>query len=167
MIITGHQEFVNATQDMNNATKKTLLPILEKLSKECGGSKSDDKPKKVVRDKSPQPAMPQLKEEFKQPGGSFAKAAKEKEAAQKRPATAAPGKLDKIVKEEMPDEEEGPRVAPLRGAAARSKRQEADLRNKWPLEETSGDHIDRLKKYCMDAFGRELHDLMWAKSGDF
>ena len=71
------------------------------------------------------------------------------------------------MKEEMVDDDEGPRVAPLRGVAGRSKRQEADARNKWPLEETSGDHIDRLKKYCMDAFGREMHDLMWAKSQDF
>jgi hypothetical protein len=46
----------------------------------------------------------------------------------------------------------------------KAKRQQADQRNKWPLEETSGDHIDKLKKHCTDAFGQKMRDLMWATS---
>ena len=42
MAITGHRDFVDATTDMNTATKKTLLPILEKLSKDCGGVKTEE-----------------------------------------------------------------------------------------------------------------------------
>lgn len=49
----------------------------------------------------------------------------------------------------------------------KQKRQAADQRNKWPINEVKGDHIEKLQQYCFDAFGQKLHDLMWAKAVDF
>ena len=49
----------------------------------------------------------------------------------------------------------------------KKKREQMDLRSKYPLNEVKGDHIEKLQGYCQEAFGLKFHDLMFAKAQDF
>lgn len=43
----------------------------------------------------------------------------------------------------------------------------SDGRNKYPLNEVKGDHVERLQGFCEQIFGLKFHDLMFAKAQDF
>ena len=49
----------------------------------------------------------------------------------------------------------------------KQKREQHDLRTKYPQNEVKGDHIEKLQGYCQEAFGLKFHDLMFAKAQDF
>ena len=49
----------------------------------------------------------------------------------------------------------------------KKKREQHDLRSKYPLNEIKGDHIEKLQGYCSEAFGLKFHDQMFAKAQDF
>lgn len=49
----------------------------------------------------------------------------------------------------------------------KKKREQLDLRSKYPCNEVKGDHIEKLQAYCQEAFGLKFHDLMFAKAQDF
>jgi len=73
-----------------------------------------------------------------------------REVSAKRPSTAVqPARAGK----KMVEEDE---VAIL--PTNKAKRQAADQRNKFPLQEVRGDHIEKLQQHCIDAFGLKFHD---------
>jgi len=140
MPITGYQEFLGATKDMKQAVQQTLKPILEKIKNSSGGGGGGAAPAKAAApvkssNKGDQSSRgkekSQTREVEKKPvGGSFGKAALEKKKATQAP----PARANKNV-----DEDEV-RIHTLNKA----KRQQIDNRNKWPINEVKGDHIEKL-----------------------
>jgi len=158
MPIVGYPEFLGGIKDHKTAVQQTLKPILEKLKGQCGSAPAQEEAKQsaVQRAKSPAPVK---KEEAKKPGGSFGRAALDKKrdgSASRRPVTAPASR-----KPAADDDSVSINVIP------KAKRQLADQRNKYPINEVKGDHIDKLKGYTEEIFGQKYHDQMWAKSGDF
>jgi len=49
----------------------------------------------------------------------------------------------------------------------KAKRANVDSKTKYPLNEVKGDHVDKLRNFCFDAFGEKFFNLMFAKSADF
>lgn len=161
MPLTGHQEFYAALKDMKPALQQTLRPMLDKIKANCMSSSAPEQEEE-------EPEKPAAK-----PEGSFARKAEEKRAneanakasrdasANKRKPAAAPAAPKK-----KPVEEDEVAITPLK-SQTKEKRAQADARNRYPLNEVKGDHVERLQGYCEQAFGLKFHDQLFAKSADF
>ena len=120
--------------------------MLDKIKAEVGGGRKQED--------EPEPAAP------KKP------AAKAKEEPAEKPA--ARGPVSKLPAPPAPSRKAAPEedevtITPLN----KEKRKMNDGRNKYPLNEVKGDHVERLQGFCEQIFGQKFHDLMFAKAQDF
>ena len=107
---------------------------MDKIKAEAGGPAKDD-------DREPEPAAAK-----KPPGGSFGKAAEERK--REKSPDAAPVRKGLVRKVAAPapssrkaaPEEDEVTITPLN----KEKRKMSDGRNKYPLNEVKGDHVERL-----------------------
>jgi hypothetical protein len=132
--------------------------MLDKIKAEAGGPAAGAKEEA----KEPEPVV-----EKKPSGGSFGRAAEERKR-EKSPTTA------KGLVRKQP----APPAPPTRKGAAeedeviitpanKEKRKLTDTRNRYPLNEVKGDHVERLQAFCEQIFGQKFHDKMFAKAQDF
>jgi hypothetical protein len=130
MPLTGHQEFYAALKDMKQALQQTLKPVLDKIKANCMQSTG------APEQEAEEPEKPAAK-----PKGSFQKKAEEKKSrdasANKRKPAAAPARKKVVEEDEVT-------ITPLK----KEKRAQLDARNRYPLNEVKGDHVERLQGYC-------------------
>ena len=156
MPLTGHSDFYASLKDMKQAVQQTLKPVLDKIKAVCMTSASAPKEEEEEEPEKPKPK------------GSFQKKAEEKQEKsreastnKRRPATAAAAPSRKKV-----IEEDEVAIKPLSNPN-KEKRGQLDGRNRYPLNEVKGDHVERLQGYCEQVFGLKFHDQLFAKSADF
>ena len=167
MPIVGYQAFVAATKSLKTAVQQTIKPILERVKNSSGaegaGIKIEKEPAEKIPPKGAKKAKPApvSDDDDEPPPNSFAKAAANKAAPKKKEETRA----TKVAAppSRKGEEEEEFVIQPLQ----KQKRANADSRSKYPLNEVKGDHVDKLKDCCFNAFGEKFHNLMFAKAMDF
>ena len=165
MPIVGYQAFMANMKDFLPAVQQTLKPILEKCKNNSGAGQNageggqaaaQEKAKPVEEEKEPAPVQ-----------NSFAKkavAVKEKEKKREVSKSPVPKPLTTKAAAALAAAEGDDIIIKVLN---KKKREQHDLRSKYPLNEVKGDHIEKLQGYCSEAFGLKFHDQMFAKAQDF